>query len=69
MEMLLDATQHYDQPLSDDCLFGRHKVLLPTGRSSLKEVGKYRSEKKQVVSGAMGHEKVHYEAPGPERVP
>ena len=70
VEMLLDATQHYDQPLSDDRLFGWHNVLFPSGRSGLYtiEVAKYRSEEMQVVSGPMGHEVVHYEAPKPERV-
>lgn len=71
VEMLLDATQHYDRSLSDERLFGWHNVLFPTGRSGLYsiEVGKYRSEEMKVVSGPMGHEKVHYEAPKPERVP
>lgn len=71
VEMLLDATKHYDKPLSDDRLFGWHNVLFPTGRSGLYtiEVGKYRSGEMQVVSGPMGHEIVHYEAPTPERVP
>ena len=71
VEMLLDATQHYDQPLSDDRLFGWHNVLFPSGRSGLYaiEVAKYRSGEMQVVSGPMGHEKVHYEAPKPERIP
>lgn len=71
VEMLIDASQHYGRPLSDDRLFGWHNVLFPTGRSDLYtiEVGKYRSGEMQVVSGPMGHEKVHYEAPKPERVP
>lgn len=71
VEMLLDATQHYDQPLSDDRLFGWHNVLFPTGRSGFYaiEVAKYRTGEMQAVSGPMGHEKVHYEAPKPERVP
>ena len=71
VEMLLDATQHYNQPLSDDRLFGWHNVLFPTGRSGFYviEVAKYRTGEMQVVSGPMGHEKVHYEAPKPERIP
>ncbi len=71
VEMLMDATQHYDAPLSDERLFGWHNVLFPTGRSGLYsiEVGKYRSGEMQVVSGPMGYEKVHYEAPEPGRVP
>ena len=71
VEMLLDATQHYDKPLTDDLLFGWHNVLFPTGRSGFYaiEVAKYRTGEMQVVSGPMGHEIVHYEAPKPERVP
>lgn len=71
VEMLLDATQNYKKPLSDDRLFGWHNVLFPSGISGLYriEVGKYRIGEMQVVSGAMGHEKVHYQAPSPERVP
>lgn len=70
VEMLLDATQNYALPLSDERLFGWHNVLFPTGMSGLYriEVGKYRSGEMQVVSGAMGHEKVHYQAPSPLKV-
>lgn len=71
VEMMLDATQHYAVPMTDERLFGWHNVLFPSGISGLYkiEVGRYRSGKMQVVSGAMGREKVHYEAPAPERVP
>ena len=71
VEMLLDATQNYDKPLSDERLFGWHNVLFPTGRSGLYRinVGQYRTEDMQVVSGAMGKEKVHYQAPAAARVP
>ena len=70
VEMLLDATQNYNEPLSDDRLFGWHNVLFPTGRSGLYaiEVGKYRTGEMQVISGTMGKERVHYQAPKPERV-
>lgn len=70
VEMLLDATQNYRKPLSDDRLFGWHNVLFPTGRSGMYEieVGKYRTGEMQVISGAMGKERVHYQAPKPERV-
>lgn len=70
VEMLLDATQNYDKPLSDSRLFGWHNVLFPTGRSGLYEieVGKYRTGEMQVISGPMGRERVHYEAPKPEKV-
>ncbi|MBP5562095.1 MAG: Fic family protein [Muribaculaceae bacterium] len=71
VEMQLDATQNYDKPLSHDRLFGWHNVLFPSGMSGLYriDVGKYRSGEMQVVSGAMGKEKVHYQAPSAERVP
>lgn len=70
VEMQLDAVQNYDKPLSHERLYGWHNVLFPTGMSGLYriEVGKYRSGEMQVVSGAMGHEKVHYQAPSPTRV-
>lgn len=71
VEMLLDATQRYADPLTDKRLYGWHNVLFPSGMSGLYriEVARYRSGEMQVVSGAMGKEKVHYEAPKPERVP
>ena len=71
VEMQLDATLNYNKLLTHDRLFGWHNVLFPTGRSGLYriEVGKYRSGDMQVVSGAMGKEKVHYQAPSPDRVP
>ncbi len=70
VEMQLDATQNYDKPLTHERLFGWHNVLFPTGMSGLYriDVGKYRSGDMQVVSGAMGKEKVHYQAPAPGRV-
>lgn len=71
VEMQLDATQNFAKPLTHDRLFGWHNVLFPTGMSGLYriDVGKYRSGEMQVVSGAMGKEKVHYQAPAAERVP
>lgn len=71
VEMMLDATQHYNEPLSDERLFGWHNTLFPTGRSQMCKinVGCYRTHTMQVVSGPMGWERVHYEAPRPEIVP
>lgn len=71
VEMQLNATQNFNAPLSTDRLFGWHNVLFPSGISGLYriEVGKYRTGEMQVVSGAIGHEKVHYQAPSPDRVP
>jgi Fic family protein len=70
VEMMLDATQRHDLPLTEKRLFGWHAALFPSGHSGPYkiEVGCYRSGKMQVVSGAMGKEKLHYEAVKPEMV-
>jgi Fic family protein len=64
VEMMLDATQRYTLPLTEKRLFGWHAALFPTGYSGPYsiEVGQYRTGEMQIVSGAMGKEKVHYEA-------
>ncbi|CAN5397248.1 hypothetical protein BH09BAC3_BH09BAC3_37200 [soil metagenome] len=71
VEMMLDATQQYEHPLTEDRLFGWHGALFPTGRSGLHKikVGGWREEVMQVTSGGMGQEKIHFEAPAPEQVP
>lgn len=68
VEMMLDATQHFDRKLTADRLFGWHASLFPTGRSGMHTilVGRWRNDSTgpmQVVSGPMGKERVHYEAP------
>ena len=70
VEMMLDATQRFSLPLTEERLFGWHAALFPTGYSGpyLIEVGKYRTGEMQVVSGAMGKEKVHYKAVNPDLV-
>lgn len=70
VEMMLDATQHYQSPLSDERLFGWHSALFPTGHSGMHkiEVGRYRTGEMEIVSGAMGKEKVHYVAVPASRV-
>lgn len=70
VEMMLDATQRYNKPLTENRLFGWHAALFPTGYSGpyAIEVGQYRTGEIQVVSGAMGKETVHYEAVKPELV-
>lgn len=73
VEMMLDATQHYDLPLTRERLFGWHASLFPTGRSGMHKihVGGWRDDAKglmHVVSGAIGKEKVHYEAPEAKRL-
>ena len=71
VEMMLDATQRYAAPLDSDRLFDWHAALFPTGRSNMYKitVAGWRKDPMQVVSGPMGKEKVHYEAPKPELVP
>ncbi|MBB3836607.1 Fic family protein [Runella defluvii] len=74
VEMLLDATQHFNQPLTEDRLFGWHASLFPTGRSGMYKitVGNWRDNETgpmQVVSGPLGRERVHFEAPSSERLP
>lgn len=70
VEMMLDATQNYNKPLDEERLFGWHAALFPTGRSGMHriDVGCYRNGEMQVVSGAMGKEKIHYEAPSPDKM-
>jgi Fic family protein len=68
VEMMLDATQRYEDPLTEDRLFGWHAALFPTGRSGMNKivVGGWRgadTEPMQVLSGPIGRERVHYEAP------
>jgi Fic family protein len=73
VEMMLDATQNYRAPLTDERLFAWHAALFPTGRSGMTKiiVGAWRDEASgpmQVVSGPIGREKVHYEAPAAARL-
>jgi Fic family protein len=71
VDMLIDATQKFNTELSKERLFNWHFSLFPTGRSGMYKikVGNWRSDATgpmQVVSGAMGKEKVHFEAPNSE---
>jgi Fic family protein len=73
VEMMLDATRHYDRPLTAKRLFDWHAALFPTGRSGMTAitVGGWRDDSTgpmQVVSGPMGKEHVHCEAPKAERL-
>ena len=73
VEMMLDATQKYDEPLTKARLFRWHAALFPTGYSGINKitVGAWRKDlggPMQVVSGPYGRERVHYEAPGASRV-
>ena len=71
VDILLDATRNHRKPITVRRLFAWHRKLFPGGKSGLYriEVGTWRSSRMQVVSGGIGHEKVHYEAPAPQRVP
>ncbi len=74
VEMMLDATQHFDASLTGERLCGWHAALFPTGRSGMLKirVGAWRKGEKgpmQVISGAIGKEKIHYEAPNAAQVP
>ncbi len=73
VEMMLDATQQFSKPLTKERLFGWHAALFPTGRSGMYKitVGNWRTPEAgamQVVSGAMGKEKIHFEAPDAKRI-
>lgn len=70
VDMMLDATQNYQKPLTGKRLFGWHSALFPTGHSGMHkiQVGRYRTGEMQVVSGAMGKERIHYEAVHPNNV-
>lgn len=68
VEMMLDATQNFENPLTKDRLFAWHASLFPTGRSGMHKIitGAWRTSQNgsmQVVSGPLGREKVHFEAP------
>ena len=74
VDMMLDATINYARPLTADRLFGWHAALFPTGRSGLQKitVGSWRDDSggpMQVVSGPIGRQRVHYQAPPAARLP
>src|SRR5947207_10462732 len=65
VEMMLDATRNYKQPLTSDRLFGWYAALFPTGRSGMRKIrtDAWRDDNEgpmQVVSGPLGNEHVHY---------
>ena len=73
VEMMLDATQKYAGPLTAERLFAWHASLFPTGRSGMRRitVGAWRPADigaMQVVSGPVGRERVHFEAPAADRL-
>ena len=73
VQVMMDAVQHYSMPLDAERLFSWQAALFPTGRSGIHKiaVARWREgyEPMQVVSGALGREKVHYEAPASKDVP
>jgi Fic family protein len=73
VEMMVDATQNFAAPLTADRLFGWHAALFPTGRSGMHKitVGGWRTDRDgsmQVISGPIGRERVHYQAPPAKKV-
>ena len=68
VEMMLDATRSYQKPLTAERLFGWHASLFPAGRSGMHKIriGAWRKDNSgpmEVVSGPVGKEHVHFEAP------
>ncbi len=73
VEMMLDATRRYAEPLTTERLFAWHAALSPTGRSGMTKIraGAWRDDgagPMQVVSGPIGKERVHFRAPAAERL-
>ena len=70
VDVLLDATQNFKNPLTETRLFGWHNSLFQTGFSGYQQidVAKYRSAGMKVVSGTFGREKIHFEAPEPKQI-
>ncbi len=73
VEMMLDAVQNYDKPLTEERLFAWHASLFPAGRSGMSriKVNAWRDDDKgpmQVVSGPVGRERVHFEAPAASKL-
>jgi len=73
VEMMLDATQNFNKPLTKDRLFGWHASLFPAGRNGMHKitVGTWRNDAQgpmRVVSGSIGRERVHFEAPDADRL-
>lgn len=65
VQVMLDATQQSSKPLTEDRLFDWHAALFPAGRSGIHRitVGGWRTGSMQVLSGPIGKEKIHFEAP------
>ena len=73
VDLMLDATRQFSRPLTRERLFGWHAALFPAGRSGMRRIttGDWRTPEAgpiQIVSGPVGREKVHFEAPDAERL-
>jgi Fic family protein len=73
VEMILDATEKYADPLTAERLLSWHAALFPTGRTGMEKitVGAWRDDSSgpmQVVSGPIGRERVHFQAPAADRL-
>jgi Fic family protein len=73
VEMMLDAIRNYVERLTAERLFAWHASLFPAGRSGMRRItaGAWRPAEAgpmQVVSGPIGRERVHFEAPAAERL-
>lgn len=68
VEIMLDATRNYKDPVTSERLFAWHAALFPTGRSGMRRIvaGAWRTKESgdmQIVSGPIGRETIHFEAP------
>ena len=73
VDMMVDAIENNEQEISEERLYGWHSSLFPSGRSGMYKIltGQYRQDTTgpmQVVSGALGKEKIHFQAPSSEMV-
>ncbi len=70
VKVMLDAIEHYMQPLTKETLCRWQSAFFPTGYSDgfPVEVGCYRTHEEHIVSGIFGRERIHYIAPAPQLV-
>jgi Fic family protein len=73
VEVMLDATRNFDRPLTSDRLFSWHAALFPTGHSAMTKIrtGAWRDDRTgpmEIVSGPLGKEYVHFQAPAARRI-
>lgn len=71
VSIMLDAVEHFQDPVTEERLFGWHNALFPTGYSGLHKitVASFRTGPMQVVSGPIGHERIHFESIDASEVP